>query len=110
MPVLTVVGLARAPGLKLVEGEETDEDEEVVLGSTSFEIPKSLDISENQSLRNLMRKSVFTFSPLVSALLVADENLSFILKVSLFLTIATTVAFSSRKDASFVALANELIS
>ena len=109
MPVLTVVGLARAPGLKLVEGEETVEDEEF-LGSTNFEIPKSLDMSENQSLRNLMRKSVLTFSPLVSALLVADENLSFILKVSLFLTIATTVAFSYRKDASFVALANELIS
>ena len=110
MPVFTVVGLARAPGLKLVEGEEMDEDEEVFLGSTNFEIPKSLDISENQSLRNLMRKSVFTFSPFVSALLVADENRSFILKVSLFLTIATTVALSSRKDASFVALANELIS
>ena len=110
MPVFTVVGLARAPGLKLVEGEEMDEDEEVFLGSTNFEIPKSLEISENQSLRNLMRKSVFTFSPFVSALLVADENRSFILKVSLFLTIATTVALSSRKDASFVALANELIS
>ena len=109
MPIFTVVGLARAPGLKL-EGEETEEDEEGFLGSTNFEIPKSLEISENQSLRNLMRKSVFTFSPFVSALLVADENRSFILKVSLFLTIATTVALSSRKDASFVALANELIS
>ena len=111
MPVLTVVGPGRAPVLKLVEGEETvDEDEGVFFGSTSFEIPKSLEISENQSLRNLMRKSVLTFSLLASALLVADENRSFILKVSLFFTIATTVAFSSRKDASFVALANELIS
>ena len=110
MPVLTVVGLARAPGLELVDGEETVEDEEGFLGSTSFEIPKSLEISENQSLRNLMRKSVLTFSPFASALFVADENRSFILKVSLFLTIATTVALSSRKDASFVALANELIS
>ena len=109
MPVFTVVGLARAPGLKL-EGEETEEDEEGFLCSTNFEIPKSLDISENQSLRNLMRKSVLTFSFFASALLVADENRSFILKVSLFLTIATTVALSSRKDASFVALANELIS
>ena len=110
MPVFTVVGLVRAPGLKLVEGEETVEDEEGFLGSTNFEIPKSLDISENQSLRNFMRKSVLTFSFFASALLVADENRSFILKVSLFLTIATTVALSSRKDASFVALANELIS
>ena len=110
MGVFTVVGLARMPALKLEEGEETVEDEEGFLGSTSFDIPKSLEMSLNQSLRNLMRKSVFTFSPLASALLVADENLSFILKVSLFLTIATTVALSSRKDASFVALANELIS
>ena len=109
MPVFTVVGLARAPGLKF-EGEETEEDEEGFLCSTNFEMPKSLEMSENQSLRNLIRKSVFTFSPFVSALLVAEENFSFILKVSLFLTIATTVALSSRKDASFVALANELIS
>ena len=109
MPVFTVVGLARAPGLKLVEGEETVEDEEGFLGSTNFEIPKSLDISENQSLRNLMRKSVLTFSFFASALLVADENLSFILKVSRFLTMATTVALSSRKDASFVALNSFLV-
>ena len=109
MPVFTEVGPGRAPGLKL-EGEEMEEDEEGFLCSTNFEIPKSLEMSENQSLRNLIRKSVFTFSLFASALLVAEENLSFILKVSLFLTIATTVALSSRKDASFVALANELIS
>ena len=107
MGVFTVVGLERAPGLKL-EGEETVEDEEGFLGSTNFDIPKSLEMSLNQSLRNLIRKSVLTFSPFVSALLVADEKRSFILKVSLFLTMATTVALSSRKDASFVAL--ELIS
>ena len=96
------------PVLKL-DGEEDDEDEEVFLFSTSLEIPNSRDISENQSLRNFMRKSVLIFSFLASALFVADEKRSFILKGNLCLTMATTVAFSSRKDASFVALANELI-
>ena len=100
MPVFTVVGLARAPGLKL-EGEETEEDEEGFLCSTNFEIPKSLEMSENQSLRNLMRKSVFTFSPFVSALLVADENRSFILKVSLFFDDRHYCGFELKKGRVF---------
>ena len=89
---------------------EKEEDEDGFLGSISLEIPKSREISENQSLRYLMRKSVLIYSPFASALFVAEEKRSFILKGSRCLTIATTVAFNSRKEASFVALANELIS
>ena len=96
------------PVLKL-DGEGEDDDEEAFLFSTNLDIPKSRDMSENQSLRNLMRKSVLIFSPFASALFVAEENRSFILKGNRCLTIATMVAFSSRKDASFVALNSFLV-
>ena len=117
-PALTEPGFEAARetpdglGLKDEEGEEVEEDEldEEVLFSSNLLIPNPVLRLENQFLRNFKRKSVFTFSPLASALIEAWENLSFILKLNLFLTMPTTVAFSSRKDASLTALANETIS
>ena len=117
-PILSELGTEAARetpdglGLKDEEGEEVEEDEldEEVLFSSNLLIPNPVLRLENQFLRNFKRKSVFTFSPLASALIEAWENLSFILKLNLFLTMPTTVAFSSRKDASLTALANDTIS
>ena len=56
-------GLGLAAALKL--GEEEGEDEEAGLLSTSSHIPKLRLISLNQSLRNLIKKSMLTFSPFI---------------------------------------------
>ena len=118
-PALTEPGFEAAReipdglGLEEEEGEEVEEEDELdeeVLLSTNLLIPNPVLRLENQFLKNFKRKSVFTFSPLASALIEAWENLSFILKLNLFLTMPTTVAFSSRKDASLTALANDTIS
>ena len=80
-PVLPELGIeaARVPpvlvGLEEEEGEEDEETEEEtdegVLLSINLDIPNWRLASENQSLRNFIRKSVLTFSPLASALIEA---------------------------------------
>ena len=67
-------GLGLAAAFKL--REEEGEDEEAGLLSTSSHIPKLRLISLNQSLRNLIKKSMLTFSPLSSAVPDTLENFS----------------------------------
>ena len=58
------MGFERVLPVLELDGEK---EEEGFLGSISLEIPNSREISENQSLRYLMRKSVLIFSPFASA-------------------------------------------